>query len=324
MGYPQLCKWILFKKRPDGMYSVRDCATDTQYTLGSTIAYFASRLDGKTDPFSILPGYSRRQVQEMLDSLQEENFLRYGRLMRQSKGCWQYTLIIPRKFRSHSLIPMVIHYLLLFLWLPTLLWGIGRFFASVPDLQQGSIAAGQWLALLLGSLSHEAAHACAALCYGARVFEAGALLHHFMPGFYVMIDATPVKSRLRRVHIDLAGVKMNLFLAGMGLLLSTWIPSQSGLFCGFALCNGILGLTNLTFAAGLDGLSAMGLLLGSDHDLVWQSVCTLLDKNDFRRLCKAGPHGIVELFSCTLILLLQLALPAFYLLLIMEVVEWFL
>lgn len=322
MNYPKLCNWILFKKLPDGRYSARDCATDSEYTLGRTIAYFARKLDGKTDPFSVLPGCPRREVQEMLDDLNRVDFLRYGRVMSSSKGSVTCTLITPRKYRSKSILPVLFNYLLLILWLPTFLYGLHSFITELPDIDNGSVLLGQWIAIVIGSIFHEAAHATAALCYRARVFEAGVLLMNYMPGAYVMIDDTPVKSKLRKVQIMAAGVEMNMFLSGVALLLCIYIPTQSGLFFGFAFSNLLLALLNLTFSEGLDGMAAMGKLMGNDS-LLAVARYTLKHKEERQRLLKAGPHGVVELFICCLLTALQIIIPSVYLMYILEVVECF-
>lgn len=90
MNYPRLCNWILLKKNTDGSFNARDCISENEYILESTIAYFVRKLDGKTDPFSILPGHPRWEVQAMLDELNEVNFLRYGRVLDSSKGSVTY------------------------------------------------------------------------------------------------------------------------------------------------------------------------------------------------------------------------------------------
>jgi len=321
--YPKLRSWLLFKKNPDGQYTVRDCYREMEFTVGSGIAYFARKLDGKTDPFTILPGCPRREVQEMLDTLNENEFLRYGRVLDSSKGSITYSLIMPKKYRTDSIIPVLVNYLLLILWLPTLLFGLNCFIQKLPDIDNGSALLGQWIAIIIGAILHEAAHASAALCYGGRVFEAGALLMNYMPGAYVMIDDAPVKKRLQKVQILAAGVEMNMLLSGIGWLLCVYVPSQSGFFFGFAFGNLLLALLNLTFGEGLDGMAAMGKLLGIECSFVALAKYTLTHKEEWIRLLKAGPHGIVELLICCLLVVLQLVMPAIYLMYILELIECF-
>ena len=322
MQYPELCSWILFKKQPDGMYSVRDCSTDSEYTLGSTIAYFARHLDGKTDPFTVLPGCPRREVQEMLDNLNEHEFIRYGRVLDSSKGSVTYSVIMPRKFRTKSILPSIFSWFILLLWLPILLYGVYMFCCHLPDIDNGSVLLGQWIGILFGAILHEGAHAATALGHGARVFEAGVFLQDYMPGCYVMIDDAPVHGRFRKVHILLSGVFMNFLLTGLGLLLSVYNPSQSGFFFGFGLNNLLLGLFNLSFSDGLDGMAAMGKLLGTDS-IVSVAKYTLKNKEEYQKLFKAGPHGVAEWLTCVLIVALQGITPCVYFMFLLEVIECF-
>lgn len=320
MNYPRLCNWILLKKNADGSFDAKDCITENEYTLGGTIGYFARKLDGKTDPFSILPGYPRREVQSMLDALNDANFLRCGRILDSSKGSVTYSLIMPRKYRTRSIFPILINYFLLILWLPTFLFGVDCFLTNLPDLDGGSVLLGQWAGIIMGAILHEAGHASSALCYQGRVFEAGVLLHHYMPGAYVMIDDTPIRSRLRKVQVLAAGVEMNVLLSGITLLLCVYLPSQSAYFFGFSLSNLLLALLNLTFTEGLDGMAAMEKLLGADS-LVARAKYTLKTKDECLRLLKAGPHGVVELIICCLLVALQVIVPSLYLMYLLEVIE---
>lgn len=322
MNYPKLCNWILLKKNTDGSFDAKDCITENEYTLGGTIGYFARKLDGKTDPFSILPSYPRREVQAMLDELNKANLLRYGRVLDSSKGSVTYSLITPRKYRTKSIVPILINYFLLILWLPTFLFGVDCFIANLPDLDDGSVILGQWVGIIIGAILHETGHASSALCYQGRVFEAGVLLQHYMPGAYVMIDDTPIRSRLRKVQVLAAGVEMNILLSGIALFLCVYVPSLSAFYFGTALSNLLLALLNLTFTEGLDGMAVMGKLLGADS-LVVRARYALTTKEERLRLLRAGPHGVIELLICCILVTLQVVVPSLYLMYFMEVVECF-
>ncbi|MBE6995355.1 MAG: hypothetical protein E7429_01280 [Ruminococcaceae bacterium] len=322
MRYPKLCNWVLFEENPDGSFDAKDRITEDEYTLGSTIGALARKLDGKTDPFSILPGYDRSEVQAMLDALDEANLLRYGRLLDSSASSVTYSLIIPRKHRTRSILPVLINYWLLVLWIPVFLFGLHCFIADLPDLESGSFALGQWGGMMIGAILHEVSHAASALCYQGRVFEAGVLLHNYMPGAYVMLDEEPIKSRLQRFQVFIAGIEMNILLTGIALLLCVYVPSQSEFFFGLALSNLILALMNLTFSEGLDGMSAMGNLLGIDA-LAAKAKYTLKTKEVRRRLWKAGPHGVVELLICCLFVVLQAMSVSIYIVCFLGVAECF-
>ena len=196
------------------------------------------------------------------------------------------------------------------------------FYRCLPDIENGSILLGQWTAILCGAVLHESSHVATALGHGARVFEAGIMLHNYMPGCYVMIDDRTVRGKFRKVHILLSGVLMNFFLTGIGLLLCVYYPTQSGFFFGFALNNFLLGLFNLTFYDGLDGMAAMGKLLGTDS-IVSVAKYTLKNRDERQKLLKAGPHGLAEMFICILIVALQGITPCIYFMFLLEVIECF-
>ena len=84
----------------------------------------------------------------------------------------------------------------------------------------------------------------------------------------------------------------------------------------------LLALLNLTFTEGLDGMAAMGKLLGADS-LVARAKYTLITKEERMRLLRAGPHGVVEFLICCLLVALQVIVPSLYLMYFLEVVECF-
>ena len=198
----------------------------------------------------------------------------------------------------------------------------GKTLSNLPDLDGGSILLGQWTGIITGAILHETGHASSALCYQGRVFEAGVLLQHYMPGAYVMIDDTPIRSRLRKVQVLAAGVEMNILLSGIALFLCVYVPSSSTFYFGAALSNLLLALLNLTFTEGLDGMAVMGKLLGADS-LVARARYALTAKEERLRLLRAGPHGVIELLICCILVALQVVVPSLYLMYFMEVVECF-
>ena len=135
-----------------------------------------------------------------------------------------FGILYMGKQYPNSIIPVLVNYLLLILWLPTLLFGLDCFIKNLPDIDNGSALLGQWIAIVIGAVLHEIGHASATLCYGGRVFEAGSLLQNYMPGAYVMIDDKPVRKRLQKVQILAAGVEMNMLLSGIGWLLLRIYP----------------------------------------------------------------------------------------------------
>lgn len=102
MGYPRRANWLLYRHNADGSCRVHDCRTGENYTLGSAAAALLLRLDGKTDPFRALPGWSNADIQEMLDALSRAELIRWSRMERSGKTSFAYSLIIPRRCSTRN------------------------------------------------------------------------------------------------------------------------------------------------------------------------------------------------------------------------------
>lgn len=113
-------------------------------------------------------------------------------------------------------------------------------------------------------------------------------------GAYVLIDESEIKSNTKRAQINLAGVEMNLLLAGVLMILATF-----GNFLGpwkvallfAALQNVFLVLMNLAFTEGLDGEHALSSLFGGFVvDAAKANLSVLFDRQ--RRVDYFAVHGI--------------------------------
>lgn len=259
----------------------------------------------------------------MLDALNRVKFLRYGRVLERSAGTVSLSLFIPRSCRCRSILPVVINYMLLTLWIPVFLLGVGCYFAHFPALDGGSFFLGNLAGVLIGSALHETGHAASALCYRGRFYEGGVFLEKGMLGAYALIDVAPIKSRLHRIQVLAAGAEMNILLSGVGLIFCTYIPPASAFFFGFAIINLLLGLLNLTLSEKLDGMAVMGHMLGTDSFLI-RAKHMLATKEERLRLLNAGPHGVVEFLICGILVALQGIRVSLYLLCVLELIECFL
>lgn len=320
--YPKLCNWILLKQLKDGRFRAKNCISGETYLLGKEIGRLARSLDGETDPLSVFPDCPSELVEKMMEQLEEAEFL-HSTVKKLGPGSVLYTLVTMKKIRRRSRIAAALNRLLMLLWLPVLGLGLCCFLTVLPDLWGGSLALGQLMGVLVGTILHEVAgHALSAFAYRARVFEVGAMFLHFLPGAYVLLDDSPVRKRWERVQIVAAGVEVNFLLTGVGLILCSFVPSQSAFFFGFSLMNVLLGVVNLGLLDGMDGLSVMSRLLGRE-DWIDRAKYTFTHPKEIRTLLEAGAQGLVELTACAVILLLQLGMPMLYILAVLEVIEWF-
>ena len=313
--YPRKCNWFLSKRNQDGSYTLKECHTGVRYTLGSTIGFLWRRLDGRTDPMEILPGYTEAEISQMLDALDREKLLRHSRVLEKSLGSITWSLIFPRHQRRRTLLPVILNAMLHTLWLPVLIWGIFSLFKNIYLFDDAYALLGQLVGLFLGIVCHEAGHAIAALGNGGRVLEAGVMLRWGLPGAYVLLDDTSLK-RLSKVQIYAAGVESNFLLTGTALILAAYFPGCYGFFFGMALGNLLLGLLNLTFINSLDGMHIIQLLLG------YEPLEIIKSKAMRNALKKEGPAGRLELLICYILKGMQVAYPAVLILNVLELVLW--
>ena len=125
---------------------------------------------------------------------------------------------------------------------------------------------GLGIGLVFGLVFHEFSHAFAGISYSARVFEMGLMtMYYIVPGAYVMMDANPIKSKLRKLQISAAGIEMNLMLASIFLILGALFWNLGVLFLVAAIQNVVLAFFNLTLLHGLDGMAIVNEFLGAEY-----------------------------------------------------------
>lgn len=151
-----------------------------------------------------------------------------------------------------------------------------------------------WLyyGLLVCSLAlHEVGHLIAGLAYGYKISDTGILLLGIIPiGAYVAHEDKKDASTSEKVQFALAGVEMNLLIAGVCLLMAMQYYSLSLVLVSVANINVVLAGINLLPASALDGESALSAVCGvnciSKVAQKW-----LLNKNRRKKLLRSGFSG---------------------------------
>ena len=156
--------------------------------------------------------------------------------------------------------------------------------------------------ILCSMFLHEAGHLIAGIAYGYRITDMGILLFGILPvGAYVAHEDRKKASRGQRIQFALAGIEMNLLLAGICLLTAMHSVSLSLLMLGVANINVVFAAVNLLPARGLDGESALSALCGvesiSETAKEW-----LFSRKLRRKLLRAGLQGYLYfgVFALTL------------------------
>lgn len=288
-----------------------------RYEVDMDTARFLRRLDGKTPPERCLPDASADERKELLRRLKRNGLLRtYGRLLLEGPGSLKLTLWIPGSKSRRSLPARWWNRILLISWLPVFCMGLflfmhnrGNYMAEVSHVGL-QIAGGAVTGLLAGMLLHELSHGAAALSYGVKVFEFGLFLEHFMPGAYTAIDERRARRRWHRIQIDGAGVEANLWTTGLCLTAGLQIRGLCILFLMMAMVNLMLGLTNLCFWNGLDGMFLFSEIIGIPDFLKTASE-VLFDRRRKRQIrSEMGISGYALLFTFRAVLGIQLLMPA--------------
>ena len=118
-----------------------------------------------------------------------------------------------------------------------------------------------WLYYGLIALSlalHELGHLVAGLAYGYKISDTGILLLGLIPlGAYVAHEDKKDATKAEKIQFALAGVEVNLLVAGICLLLAMQSYQWSLTMLSVANVNVILAGVNLLPASGLDGESSL-------------------------------------------------------------------
>lgn len=311
MKYPRVNNYLTFKKITPDEYEVTNYLTDEKWILCTEYLQFLCSLDGHTDPYEWEGTFTRQDIDELLCELREEEMLQpRKRVLTGGIGNMAITLGVPKCGKRVRAVATVFNYALLSFWAAVLLSGIIlRYFG---DKSTGFRGGNSWYGLLLGGVPgmilHEAAHACAALSYGAKVFEFGIMSMRFMPGAYVSLEENKVKDCMKRIQIYAAGVEMNFLLAGVFLIASVISKAHSYTFLSAAAVNIVLGLFNLSLVDGLDGMHILSEVMGIDC-LMNRAKEIIKSKRKKQRLRKSGVNGHAVILASYILLIFQIAFP---------------
>ncbi len=157
--------------------------------------------------------------------------------------------------------------------------------------------------LTLSIALHEVGHIVAGLAYGYRISDIGVLLLGIIPvGAYVAHEDKKDASNAERIQFALAGIEVNLLIAGICLILALLYCPLSLTMIWVGNMNVALAGINLLPATGLDGESALSTICGVDN-IGELAKKWLLSKRRRQKLLSSGLQGYACfcIFSITLI-----------------------
>lgn len=287
-----------------------------RYKGSETIHYYAENADGEefeldhklweallqadgTHPLD-LPNNGRR----MLPQLKRHGLVRTSRFV-QDDGLFNRFILFPISNRMQAGRSF---FKALNAALPTvaiLIFAIGVY-VTTSEGEGSGYNFSWWLyyGLIALSLSlHELGHLIAGLAYGYNISDTGILLLGIIPlGAYVAHEDKKDATKAEKIQFALAGVEVNLLIAGICLLLAMQSYQLSLTMLSVANVNVILAGVNLLPASGLDGESALSAACGinsiSEVARKW-----LTNKKRRQKLLRAGLPGYACfcVFSITMI-----------------------
>lgn len=266
--YPCRANWISVFKKGD-KYLAHDGLGEEEYEISANVARYLLSLDGNTHPLRV-EGYDEEQCARMYNYLNKKELIRTSGSKMKLGTTKVHTLFIPDKPFSKSSVFKILNVMLMTSFLPVFILGLYRIFCCKYNTDLGFMAPGFVFGVLFTMVPHELGHAIAALGYGAYVYEFGLLRIGILPGAYVMIDEAKLKSKLYKAQINMAGIEVNLLMAGICMILislgktgNIWYKCSG--FLVAVVCELLLGIVfNVIFYNGLDGEHTLANLLGVD------------------------------------------------------------
>ena len=322
MSYPKAARWISVEKQGPDDYIIRDNLNDDYGRTDAVTANMAMKLDGYTDPYSVDPSLSERDVRSILHYFEENGITRNLHILQKSAGQMLLTIWEPVVTNSFRAVAFILNNLLMISWLPLFifsLWFINNNFIEDVNI---SLGVGVIVGTAAGMFMHEFAHMCAGVGYGCEMYEMGIMIG-FRPGAYVLMKESDIKKRMHRVQVYAAGVEMNFFLSAVFLILAGLIKPAGCFFLGCAINNILLGALNLTFLDGIDGMRILAELLGLE-DIVDRTKRIVKNKSRARRLSANGIHGKAAVAMSFLVQAGQLMGPMLFIVNIIGVISCFL
>lgn len=305
--YPMMANWLLVDKMDDGTYYVNNVLNGEMFEVGCDTYRFLYNLNGNRNPHKVARKFGV-DADELMDYFAEHKLIRTDRrTLFAGEDAILYTVYIPAKYNTKSIIPKIYNCLLYTGFVPMLLFGLYKLMFTSCELNTDYIILGTILGTVIGMVMHEISHAMACLAYGGNFFEAGVMWEKFYPGAYVAIDNFNVESKLKRVQIDAAGAEMNLMFTGIFVVLCTLIERINGLFFAAALTNGMLAVFNFMFIDGFDGCSIIGELIGLSGGV--DSAKKILKKELKCNVRKFSANKKVVVLACAIIIAYQILLP---------------
>lgn len=258
MRYPRKSPYLIYKRSAKDEYRIENYLYSESYRLNNKAVAFLKCLDGRHNPYKLLPGHSKADVRQKIRELKACHLLAPKKeMLVHGIGSCMYPLIYCYPGRLQKFLAQIYNFLLMALFIPVFILGLCYGTQStfhVYAQSKGELFAAMILGTVIGVAMHELSHTCAGLAYGAHIFEIGIGTQFFIPMEYVLMDDSNVRNRLQKIQINAAGIEMNFLLYGVFMLL---IPSgfvSPFIIKACSLVNLVMAILNALPLNGLDGM----------------------------------------------------------------------
>lgn len=232
--------WLKFEKSRQDTYIATDSHGDNSAEINQEAYDFLTRLDGKTDPYSIHEWLTKHEVDEILQDLEGLEFVRDRWIMRAEKGRVTIPFWHPKHGKGVKSIAKTLHALVMMVFVPVIIVGLSEFFMEV---QAGTVHDLTWPATICGFIMAFMVHgcykatACVACCDTTREFGLTTMMG--IPYLYMVADSEAITNPFIRFHVEYAsGVEATLCLGCAGFILESYLTDVvAGFVFSIAVAN---------------------------------------------------------------------------------------
>ena len=287
MKYPRRSPYLIFKRVARDEYRVKNYLYSETWRTDRMTATFLRQLNGRRNPCDLLSECSEGYVRQLIKDLEKCNLLAPAKkkLMSIGKGCWIFPLVYCYPGKAQRRLAQVWNCILMLMFVPLLMQGIfirNGMMHLLHMQSKGEVYAGMLIGVGVGMLLHELSHTCATLAYRGHLFEIGIGIRFLMPLGYVLLDDSHIKSKLRRIQINAAGIEMNLLLYGVFMcLIPTGFISPFVMYLA-AVENLVLALLNLLPLDLFDGIRILSVIFGKE-DLLEHAKTLIKRRKHYRK-----------------------------------------
>lgn len=310
MKFLKLKSCLVYKRIDENTYEVKDCSTGDEYELGTNVVAFMNKLDGKTDPFEVNQQMSIADTEETLEFLLKNKLVKTKLLEKERLLSYSLPLFKIKATKKSRLVCRILNYILLVSFLPIAVLGLLKFntdgIASASDSGYLTVFFGIFTGLFIGTVLHEAGHAFSGIGYNFHMFNFGIMIG-FPLGAYVEMSGEHIKSRLKVAQSSMAGIEMNLLLAGTASLLTNVFVNHCEFLLYIVISNIGLACINLLPVSGFDGWQTISNLIDTEFFLYAYELLT--DKKFITEALKDRTSGVMKILVCILGLVPYITFP---------------